>query len=143
MGFAGDKRGLTTTTGGLIILNMTANEKRDFECFIVFRAVGDDVEVHTVGMSGAALDEVMGGHRGRVPQRDHAPLRLREGRRPRVVAYGTLLGADRVATMRTRIHDAIKMVETSLSEEDAAIVQRFQNIWEEIELDRARNGGML
>lgn len=61
----------------------------------------------------------------------------------RVVAYGALLGADMVATLRTAIADAIGVLETSLSEEDRAITTRFQNIWEEIERDRAAAGGVL
>ncbi len=61
----------------------------------------------------------------------------------RVVAYGALIGADRVATMQATISDAIKVLESSLSEDDAAIVSRFQNVWAEIEMDRKANGGVL
>lgn len=61
----------------------------------------------------------------------------------RVIAFGNLLGADRVATLRDTIRAAIENLESSLSEEDAAIVSRFQNIWDELEIDRRNNGGVL
>lgn len=61
----------------------------------------------------------------------------------RVVGYGTLLGAERVSSLRTAIADAVAVLETSLSEEDRAIVERFANVWDEIERDRAKAGGVL
>lgn len=61
----------------------------------------------------------------------------------RVVAYGALLGDGRVSSLRSQIQSAIEELESSMSEDDAALVARFANIWDEIELDRRRNGGVI
>ncbi len=58
----------------------------------------------------------------------------------RVAAYGRLLGANRVESMRSQITASIAQLENVLGEDDAGLVARFDNVWEEIELDRKRAG---
>ena len=61
----------------------------------------------------------------------------------RVVAYGVVLGDDRVATARERIRLAVADLEQLLGDDHTGISARFSAVWEEIEIDRKRAGGTL
>lgn len=61
----------------------------------------------------------------------------------RVVAYGQVLGERRVQSAQHAIRDAIIELESLLGGDHTGIGARFDAVWEEIELDRKRNGGVL
>lgn len=60
----------------------------------------------------------------------------------RALAYGELLGEERVATMRSAIGDAIAELEGLLGEDYSGARERFMHLWDEVEFDlrKARDG---
>lgn len=61
----------------------------------------------------------------------------------RVVAYGQVLGEARVDRAQRHIRDAIASLEAVLGDDYSGISARFSAVWDEIEFDRKRNGGVL
>lgn len=61
----------------------------------------------------------------------------------RAVAYGQILGEDRVAQCRETVRLAVVDLETLLGDDYSGIGQRFSLIWEEIADDQRRAGGPL
>jgi hypothetical protein len=61
----------------------------------------------------------------------------------RVVAYGQVLGEARVDQAQRHIRDAIASLEDVLGGDYSGISARFSAVWDEIELDRKRTGGVL
>lgn len=94
---------------------------------------------------GAELDSA----RGALPAGDigqtRAATHLKELKAiaARVVAYGQVLGEDRVKLAQDQIRDAMTELESVLGEDYSGIRQRFGLIWEEIERDRKLAGGVL
>lgn len=61
----------------------------------------------------------------------------------RVVAYGQILGEERVGTARRHIRLAIESLEAVFGDDYSGISARFSAVWDEIEFDRVRSGGVL
>lgn len=61
----------------------------------------------------------------------------------RVVAYGAVLGEERVDSARQWVKRGISELETIVGEDFTGIRERFGLIWEEIERDRKASGGVL
>lgn len=61
----------------------------------------------------------------------------------RVVAYGQILGEQRVERAQRTIRDAIVELEGIAGDDYSGISARFSAVWDEIELDRKRTGGVL
>lgn len=61
----------------------------------------------------------------------------------RIVAYGQVLGEERIAAARESVRLAVVELETVLGEDHSGISARFAAVWDEIELDRERAGGVL
>lgn len=61
----------------------------------------------------------------------------------RVVAYGQVLGEQRVDKAREWVKRGVAELETIVGEDFSGIRQRFGLIWEEIERDRKQAGGVL
>jgi len=61
----------------------------------------------------------------------------------RVVGYGQMLGEERVAGLRELVREVMAGLEGVLGEDYSGIRERFAGIWEEIEMDRRKNGGVL
>jgi len=61
----------------------------------------------------------------------------------RIVAYGQVLGEERVATAREAVRSAVGELEAVLGDEHTGISARFAAVWEEIAMDRSRSGGVL
>lgn len=61
----------------------------------------------------------------------------------RVVAYGQVLGEARVDQAQRHIRNAIASLEAVLGDDYSGISARFSAVWDEIERDRVRTGGVL
>lgn len=61
----------------------------------------------------------------------------------RIVAYGQVLGEERVSVCRETVRTAIAALETLLNDDFTGISQRFAGVWEEIERDQRKSGGTL
>jgi hypothetical protein len=61
----------------------------------------------------------------------------------RVVAYSVVLGDERVSAARERVRLAIVDLETLRGSDSSGGHARFEAIWDELELDRKRGGGIL
>lgn len=61
----------------------------------------------------------------------------------RVVAYSAVLGAERVESLRRTVRDAMAALEGIAGDDYSGIRARFAGIWDEIERDRAKHGGVL
>jgi hypothetical protein len=61
----------------------------------------------------------------------------------RIVAYGQVLGEERIACAREQVRQAVIELETVLGDDYSGISARFSAVWDEIELDRKRHGGAL
>lgn len=59
----------------------------------------------------------------------------------RVVAYGVVLGDERVASAKARVNAALTELDQIRGADSG--VERFRQIWDEIEFDRKRSGGVL
>lgn len=97
----------------------------------------------------AEAERQAGAELGKLPAGDIGPARagtfLRELRAigARVVAYGQVLGEERVASLQRTVRDAMAELEGLLGEDYTGIRERFSLIWEEIERDRKATGGVL
>lgn len=61
----------------------------------------------------------------------------------RIVAYGQVLGEERLACAKEQVRQAVIELETVLGDDYSGISARFAGVWDEIELDRKRSGGVL
>jgi len=61
----------------------------------------------------------------------------------RIVAYGQVLGEERLASAKEQVRQAVVELETVLGDDYSGISARFAGVWDEIELDRKRSGGVL
>ncbi len=61
----------------------------------------------------------------------------------RIAGYAVMLGDDRVAAAKESVRLAIADLEGVLADDHQGISARFAMVWDEIELDRKRNGGTL
>lgn len=61
----------------------------------------------------------------------------------RIVAYGQVLGEERLACAKEQVRQAVIELETVLGDDYSGISARFAGVWDEIELDRKRAGGVL
>ena len=61
----------------------------------------------------------------------------------RIVAYGEVLGEDRLASAKEQVRQAVIELETVLGDDYSGISARFAGVWDEIEMDRKRDGGLL
>lgn len=61
----------------------------------------------------------------------------------RIVAYGAVLGENRVDRARRWVGDAMAELEGIAGTDYTGIRERFHQVWEELEFDRKRNGGVL
>jgi hypothetical protein len=61
----------------------------------------------------------------------------------RMVAYGQILGEERVKLASDSVRAAVVELESVLSDDFSGISARFAAVWDEIELDRKRSGGVL
>ncbi len=61
----------------------------------------------------------------------------------RIVAYGQVLGEERLASAKEQVRQAVIELETVLGDDYLGISARFSAVWDEIEHDRKRAGGVL
>jgi len=86
---------------------------------------------------------------GKIPSGDIGPKRAGtflvdlRGIGARIVAYGQVLGEERLACAREQVRQAVIELESVLGDDYSGISARFSAVWDEIELDRKRAGGVL
>lgn len=77
------------------------------------------------------------------PKRAGSFLAELRGIGQRIVAFGAVLGEERVAKARESVRLAIVELETVLGDDYTGISARFAGVWDEIAADRRRSGGVL
>lgn len=77
------------------------------------------------------------------PKRGQTFLHELRGIGARIVAYGQILGEERLASAQEQVRQAVAELETVLGDDYSGIAARFAGVWDEIELDRKRSGGVL
>lgn len=124
-------RGLTSEVDALMARLATerGNAQTEYE---------DRVATHK-----ATQTDLMRGRGDIGPKRGQTYLTELRGIGTRIVAYGQVLGEERLASAREQVRQAVVELETVLGDENSGISQRFAAVWDEIELDRKRSGGVL
>jgi hypothetical protein len=107
------------------------------------------LETERAPARSARVEFIRAGTHGDPPAGDIGPKRaqtfLKDLRAvgTRIVAYGEVLGEERVASAREQVRQAVIELETVLGDDYSGISARFSGVWDEIELDRKRAGGVL